>query len=236
MMAAYPWVGGIMLYDDEVNIRPDLPDLLDMLGEEARRHDLVYRGFFKSGKKYMTRELFQRFYDAGFRYLCTGAESAHPDVLRLVGKGATVADNTDFIRLCCEVGIKAKVCTQIGLPGETAETAETNRRWIMEMAERYGLSDFDVTITTPTSGTPLYENPEKFKDLISFNKAELESNTKACNYKGTPGQYHSYVETRGVHGEKGLTRAEIVAWRQYIEDSGRRAASLPALVGGKDDG
>lgn len=235
LVADYPWVGGIMLYDDEVNIRPDLEDLLDMLGEEHRRHDLVFRGFFKSGKKYMTRELFERFHRAGFRYLCTGAESGHPEVLKRVGKGATLEDNTDFVRLCREVGIKAKVFTQVGLPGETAATAEATAQWIERMAREHGLDDFDTSITTPTSGTPLFENPEKWKDLIRFDKAELESNVKACNYKGIPGQYQSFVETIGWDGSRGLSRAEIVEWRQRVEDRGRRAAGLAPLMA-KDDG
>lgn len=235
ILERYPWVGGVMLYDDEVNIRGDLHDLLDMLGEEHRRAGLVFRGFFKSGKKYMTRDLFARFHAAGFRYLCTGAESGHPEVLRRVGKGATLEDNTDFVRLCMETGIKAKVFTQVGLPGETDETAEATARWLESMASTYGLSDFDTSITTPTSGTPLFEQPEKFASLIRFDKAELESNVKACNYKGIPGQYQSFVETIGWDGSKGLSRSEIVAWRQRVEDRGRKAAGLAPLVA-KDDG
>lgn len=231
----YPWLGGVMFYDDEVNLRPDLDLFLSELEVASRRLDLRFRGFFKSGKKRLSLERLQAFKAAGFEHLCTGAEHADPGVLSLVGKGATVEDNTEFVRLCAVVGIKAKVFTQVGLPGESAESAEALARWLERMATDYGLSDFDVTITTPTAGTPLYEDPARFRDWIEFDRAELDADAEACNYKGVPGQYRSFVRTHGLHGRPGLERHEIVAWRQQVEDRGRRAAGLPPLVA-KDDG
>ncbi|MDP3766398.1 MAG: radical SAM protein, partial [Dehalococcoidia bacterium] len=181
--------------------------------------------------KYMTDALFEKLAAARFRYLCTGAESAHPEVLRLVGKGATVEDNTAFVRLCVRHGIKPKVFTMVGLPGESPESVEALARWLEQMAAD-GLSDADTTICTPTSGTPLFEQADKWlaSGLISFDKAELQSNDEAVNYKGIPGQYKSYVSTPT------LSREEIVRSRDLVERRFRKAARLPALVGGKDDG
>ena len=232
VLARYPYINAFMNYADEINIRTDFDEMLGTYKKLHREMGIVWRGFFKSGRRWMTDDLFARMADAGIRYLCTGAESAHPAVLKLVGKGATVEDNTAFVRLCVKHGIKPKVFTMVGLPAESPESVEALATWLEAMAAD-GLSDADTTICTPTSGTPLFEESEKWlkTGLISFDKAELVSNNESVNYKGAVGQYKSFVSTPT------LSRAALVRARAMVERRFRKAAGLAPLgVSGKDDG
>lgn len=218
----YGW-RAFMFYDDEINLRPDfLTDFLPML----RSENVIWRAFFKNGKNLTTDEVFRSMAEAGCVQMCTGAEAADPKILKDIRKGATVEDNTAFVRLCVKHGIKPKVFTQIGLPGETPETVEALRNWLVRMAEE-GLNDADVSITTPYEGTPIFESPEKYD--IRFDKSELDFSKDVVLYKGIPGEYVSWVS------HPRLTPDDIVRARQWVEDEFRKAAGLKPLLA-KDDG
>jgi anaerobic magnesium-protoporphyrin IX monomethyl ester cyclase len=214
---------GIMFYDDEINLRPDFYDsFLPMLTKQ----NIVWRAFFKNGRTLTTEKVFEAMAASGCVSICTGAESADAGILKGIKKGATLEDNTNFIKYAIKHGIKPKVFTQVGLPGETPETIKALRDWLVRMSNE-GLADADVSITTPYEGTPLYESPEKFD--IQFDKSELNYAKDVVLYKGVPGEYKSYV------WHKNLTRRDLVDARQWVEDEFRSAAGLKPLLA-KDDG
>lgn len=216
-------IRAFMFYDDEINLRPDFEsEFLSMLKEEG----VIWRAFFKNGKNLTTEAIFKKMAESGCVQMCTGAESADPKILKDIRKGATVEDNTAFVRLCVKYGIKPKVFTQVGLPGETPETIETLRAWLVQMASE-GLDDADVSITTPYEGTPIFESPEKHN--IKYNKEELDYSKDVVLYKGVPGEYKSFV----WHDR--LSQNDLVAARQHVEDAFRKAAGLKPLLA-KDDG
>jgi anaerobic magnesium-protoporphyrin IX monomethyl ester cyclase len=217
--SAYGW-RAVMAYDDEINLRPDFTtEFLPMMKDSG----FIWRAFFKGGRNMTRPEVFEQMAGSGCVELCTGAETADPAMLKAIKKGATLEDNTAFVELCVKNGIGPKVFTQVGLPGETPETIEKLRAWLVAMAER-GLKDADVTITTPGPGTPIYDHPEHHN--IHFDKSDIAA---GANYKGIPGEYVSHV------WHDGLTPADLVAARQYVEDSFRKAAGLRPLLA-KDDG
>jgi p-methyltransferase len=213
----------IMFYDDEINLRPDFTtEFLPMLKEEG----ITWRAFFKNGRNLTNDETFKAMAESGCVQLCTGAESANVKILKDIKKGATKDDNTAFVRLCVKNGIKPKVFTQVGLPGENRETIKELRDWLVAMANE-GLNDADVSITTPYEGTPIYEEPEKHN--IKFDKAKLDYANDVVLYKGVPGEYKSYV------WNDDLSKDDIVNARQWVEDEFRSAAGLLPLLA-KDDG
>jgi radical SAM superfamily enzyme YgiQ (UPF0313 family) len=218
----YGW-RGIMFYDDEINLRKDfITGFLPAL----KSQNIVWRAFFKSGKSLIKDEYFRDMRDSGCVQLCTGAESANDGILKTIGKGASKEDNTNFVKYCIKNGIKPKVFCQVGLPGETPDTIQELRDWLVEMAQ-VGLVDADVSITTPYEGAPIYETPEKYN--IKFDKNELDYSSKLILYKGTPGEYKSYVH------HDNITADELVLARQWVEDEFRSAANLKPLLA-KDDG
>jgi radical SAM superfamily enzyme YgiQ (UPF0313 family) len=212
-----------MFYDDEINLRPDFRDeFLPML----RKEQVIWRAFFKNGTRLTEESVFEAMAAAGCVELCTGAEAADPKILRDIKKGASVEDNSRFVRLCVKYGIRPKVFTQVGLPGETPETIEALRAWLIAMAAE-GLSDADVSITTPYEGTPIFDEPEKHN--IGFDKEGLDFSKDVVLYKGVPGEYKAHV------WHPGLTPEDLVRARQSIEDDFRKAAGLRPLLA-KDDG
>ena len=228
----YPWVGSIMFYDDEVNMRRDFMHFLHAIGEAGNYGDrLLYRGFFKCGKNLVRRDIFQAMKLAGFHTLCTGAESANPNRLARMGKGASIEDNTNFIALCAEVGINVKLFTMVAHPGETWESVRELRDWLVRMVDiangRISV-DADVTILTPTRNTPIWDHPERYPDLI-FDRETLDFGKDLIHYKGKPGEYKAIVRTPA------MTSDELVQARQWVEDEFRKTAGLAPLAA-KDDG
>lgn len=218
----YDW-RAIMFYDDEINLRPDFTtEFLPMLRAEG----VLWRAFFKNGKRLTTDAVFEAMAASGCVQLCTGAEAADAQILKDIKKGASLEDNTAFVRLCVKHGIKPKVFTQVGLPGESPETVQALRDWLVQMASE-GLDDADVSITTPYEGTPIYDEPEKHK--IHFNKEEIDFSKDVVLYKGVPGEYRSFV----WHDR--LSATDLVAARDWVEREFRSAAGLKPLLA-KDDG
>lgn len=216
----YGW-RGLQIYDDEVNLRKDfLGEFLPMLKDE----EVIWRAFYKNGPKLTQEHFFKEMAESGCVYLCTGVESGDPEVLKNTRKGATLENNTDFVRYCTKYGIKSKCFLQVGLPGECPESIQKTRDWLVKMVSE-GLTDADVSITTPYEGTPLMN-----EDLnIHFDREELDYSKNMILYKGVPGEYKSYV------WHDNLTREDIVKARQWVEDEFRKARGLPPLVE-KDDG
>ena len=208
----------IMFYDDEINLRPDFQtEFLPML----RSSGIIWRAFFKGGKNLTNERVFEEMSSAGCVQLCTGAESADENILKKINKKTSVDDNTNFVKYCVKNSIKPKVFTQVGLPGETNESIKKLRNWLVSMVDE-GLSDADVSITTPFEGTPIYENPDEYE--IHFNKSSLDYSREAIGYKTSPNEYKSHV------WHDSLSQSDIVSARQWIEDEFRSAAGLGRLV------
>jgi radical SAM superfamily enzyme YgiQ (UPF0313 family) len=215
----YGW-HAVMAYDDEINLRPDFTtEFLPMM----RASGFIWRAFFKNGKNLTRPEVFGQMAASGCVQLCTGAESANAQILKDIRKGATREHNTAFVDYCVKYGIEPKVFTQVGLPGETPESVQELRDWIVNDLAPRGLRDFDVTITTPMAGTPIMDEPEKHN--IHFDKGKV----KLGLYKTIPGVYQA-----GVWHDR-LTQEQLVTARQWVEDEGRKAIGLKPLLA-KDDG
>jgi radical SAM superfamily enzyme YgiQ (UPF0313 family) len=213
-------IRAVMAYDDEINLRPDFTtEFLPMMKSSG----FIWRAFFKNGKNLTRPEVFEAMANAGCVQLCTGAESANATILKDIRKGATKEHNTLFVEHCVKNGIEPKVFTQVGLPGETPESVQELRDWIVNDLAPRGLRDFDVTITTPMAGTPIYDEPDKHK--INFDKEKVRLGL----YKTIPGEYHAGVWHERLSGE------QLVAARQWVEDEGRKAIGLKPLLA-KDDG
>lgn len=221
-------ITSIMDYSDEVNLyggggQPffDWMNMLERSGIER------WRAFFKAGKseRLMSEKMIKRMAETGCHQVCVGAESGAPRVLAQIGKGATVEDNTNFVRWCVKHGISPKCFIQVGLPFETKETVEETRNWLVAMAQS-GLRHIDVAITTPFEGSPIREHPEKFD--LTWDESELSRAAREGWGRGRPGEYVAWSNPSA------LTRQELVDARYYLDREFAKAAGLPLEV--RDDG
>jgi radical SAM superfamily enzyme YgiQ (UPF0313 family) len=214
-------VKGVMLYDDELNVNKGLVSLMRGIANTGIEWRL--RGFVKA--ELFTEEQAESMYDAGFRWLLCGFESAHPRILRNINKKATLADNTRMLRIAHKHDLKVKALMSLGHPGESEETILATKDWLLQEKP----DDFDATVITEYPGTPYWDQSVCLEEPVykyTFNGDALYSKNvdfavEEAFYKGTPGEYTSFVWTDYISAEK------LVAMRDELEAEVRVKLGIP---------
>ena len=221
---------GFMFYDDELNVNKNmvglmnaLADLQDAVGQEFR-----FRGFVKS--ELFTEEQATAMYRAGFRWLLSGFESGSPRILQNINKKATLDDNTRAVEVAKRAGLKVKALMSVGHPAESEQTTRETQEWLLEVQPE----EFDCTVITAYPGTPYYDEalPHSTdagvwtytyaKNGDRLHAFDIDFLVVADYYKGDPnGGYRAFVYTDF------LTSEDLVARRNWIENSVRSALQLP---------
>jgi len=220
-------VTGFMLYDDELNVNPQLVELMNLIVSTQRRLGVEFRlrGFIKA--ELFTEEQAEAMYRAGFRWLLVGFESGHERILTNIQKQATLADNTRCIAIARRHGLKVKALMSVGHPGESEETVRATQDWLMSVKP----DDFDATLITTYPGTPYYDEAEETRPGVwtyryektgdRLHSLEVDYLSVADYYKGVPGHYRSYVFTDHLNGE------ELVGLRDELESQVRAQLDIP---------
>jgi radical SAM superfamily enzyme YgiQ (UPF0313 family) len=169
-------------------------------------------------------------YAAGFRWLLIGFESGAPSILTNINKKATRDDNTRCLEIAARTGLKVKALMSVGHPGESPDTVQATRDWLVETKP----ADFDVTIITTYPGTPYYDESVPHASMpdvwtYTYKKTgdrlhayDVDYTRVAEYYKGNPeGGYHAYVFTDA------LGARELVDARDHIERDVRAALGIP---------
>ncbi|HAM34809.1 MAG TPA: hypothetical protein DEB40_00820 [Elusimicrobia bacterium] len=221
---------GFMLYDDELNVNPQMVALMNAVAAAQQEAGVEFRlrGFVKA--ELFNDEQAQAMRRAGFRWILAGFESGSPRILRNMNKKATSQDNTRCVEIARRHGLKVKALMSLGHPGETRQTALETKRWLLEARP----DDFDVTIITTYPGTPYYDLAVPHagqKDIWVYTydgtgdrlySREIDFMEVADYYKGDPeGGYRSYVHTDE------LSPADIVSLRDAIEREVRQELGIP---------
>jgi radical SAM superfamily enzyme YgiQ (UPF0313 family) len=223
-------VTGFMFYDDELNVNREMVSLMRGIREAQERLGVEWRlrGFAKA--ELFTAEQAREMYAAGFRWLLIGFESGAPGILTNINKKATREDNTRCLELAATAGLKVKALMSIGHPGESPETVQATRDWLIATKP----ADFDVTIITTYPGTPYYDEAvrhESIPDVWTYTYAKTGDRLHAYDvdytrvaeyYKGNPdGGYHAYVFTDALNAQ------QLVDARDYVERDVRSALGIP---------
>lgn len=217
---------GIMFYDDELNVNPKMVELMNGISNLGLQ--LKLRGFIKS--QLFTDEQAEAMVCAGFKWILVGFESGSPRILENINKKATREENTRCMEIAKRHGLKVKALMSIGHPGETEDTVNETKQWLLETKP----DDFDATIITTYPGTPYYDHAIRDKEnpgvwtytypktgdrLHSF---ELDFTEIADYYKGKPdGGYQSYVYTDD------LSATDLVRLRDSLERNVREVLCIP---------
>lgn len=222
-------VKGIMYYDDELNVNPKMIELMSAMTKAQQQLGVTFRqrGFIKS--QLFTDQQAESMYEAGFRWILVGFESGSPRILENINKKATRDENTRCVEIARRHGLKVKALMSMGHPGESHETVEQTKDWLLEMKP----DDFDMTIITTYPGTPYYDHALKHPDkadvwTYTYTKTgdqlhayELDFTEVADYYKGKVGDYHSYVYTDHLSAE------DMVRLRDKLEQEVRLKLSIP---------
>ncbi|MFC1678616.1 B12-binding domain-containing radical SAM protein [Elusimicrobiota bacterium] len=96
--------------------------------------------------------------EAGCSELGVGVESGSQQILDIMNKKTRVDDNTRCRELCRKVGILFKAFIIIGCPGETLETFQKTRSWLLKNRP----DKYSIFVFTPYPGTPFFKDKAKF--------------------------------------------------------------------------
>lgn len=180
------------------------------LMELHRKYNMIWRCFLRSdiinnqgGYDYL-KEL----RDGGLVEIFVGVESASNVIKDNIHKRTTIEQDTNIVQWCKDLGIRCKTSFILGLPGESMETMEETRRWILE----HRPDRVQVGRLIPFPGTPLTKHPENY-DLIVERNVDDD-----WFYMGRNDMHHSFV------GTSHLTTQEIDAFwhklNQELEQEG----------------
>jgi len=101
-------------------------------------------------------------YESGCKEIGFGVETADDEVLKLINKGESVEEHERAIKLAKQNNLRVKIFMMAGLPLESWETIEKNKRFI----EKTQPDKVIVTLFTPYPGSDAYRFPEKYKIKI----------------------------------------------------------------------
>jgi len=178
---------------------------------ELKKLNIVYR--CNGNSRNNTLEDFQILYDSGCREIAFGIESGSQLILDKIHKGTTVEDNKKAIQNAKKAGLIVKAFLMIGSPGESADTIEETKRFMLEaQPDQYTLFNF-----VPLPGCDIWNNPDKYDIKIVNNDFKNYFNIAGHNEGGL------VVETET------LKTHDIARLRQEL------LASLPEQKGQKQD-
>ena len=148
---------GIQFYDDILPINK--PRTLKILEGLAERN-FIWRCFLRTDviAKQGGYEYLKQMRDAGLVEVLAGIESADNRIKRNITKGTTIEQDTEALLWCKDLGIKFKASLILGLPGETRESMEKSKEWIL----KYRPDRADVNILIPFPGTPIVKRSEDY--------------------------------------------------------------------------
>ena len=146
--------------DDNFTLHPSFEDLCHALKELHIVYKCHTRSDILSPLKAQLMKM------SGCEECGLGVESADDKVLQINKKHEIAEQHKEAIRILKSCGIRAKTYWMAGLPGETDETLELNKRFMQEtQPEKWTLSCF-----TPYPGCEIYNHPEKFGiEIINKN-------------------------------------------------------------------
>jgi anaerobic magnesium-protoporphyrin IX monomethyl ester cyclase len=217
---------GFMFLDDELNVNKNYMELLGaIIGLQAMYGvEFRLRGLLKS--ELVTDGMASAMYMAGFRQVLIGFESGSDRILRNIQKHATVEQNSRCVDILGRHGIRVKALMSFGHAGESIETVEATRDWLLEVRP----DDFDVTIITVYPGTPYYDDAvEEPAGVWTYTAAngdrlyqkDVDQRATVNFYKGVPYSYQSFVWTDQVSSE------DLVRYRDDVESDVRSRLGIP---------
>ena len=220
-------VSAAMAYDDELNVNPKMVELMNAIAKLGTDLSVNFklRGFIKS--QLFTDEQAEAMYRAGFRWILVGFESGSERILENINKKATRAENTRCMEIARRNGLKVKALMSIGHAGESAETVQATKDWLLEVKP----DDFDCTIISTYPGTPYFDQAIERtpgiwtytcpKSRDTLHSREIDYSEEAQYYKGKVGEYVSYVHTDSLTGE------DLVKLRDALESDVRAKLGIP---------
>ncbi len=183
--------GALLYYDDILPLHKKRTLELMKL---HRKYDMIWRCFLRSDiiNKQGGYDYFRELRDGGLVEVFVGVESASDVIKNNIHKGTTINQDTNIVKWCKELGIRCKTSFILGLPGESIESMQETRRWILENRP----DRVQVGRLIPFPGTPLFKNIQEYDIKVESNIPD------DWFYMGRNEFNHSFVSTSNVTVEE----------------------------------
>lgn len=179
--------GALLYYDDILPLNKKRT--LEIM-KLHRKYGMIWRCFLRSDiiNKQGGYEYLKAMRDGGLVEVFVGVESASNVIKSNITKKTTIEQDTNIVNWCRELNIRCKTSFILGLPGETKETMEETRKWILDnRPERV-----QVGRLIPFPGTPITRNPQNYD--IKMERTVDED----WFYMGMNDFNHSFVSTSNL--------------------------------------
>lgn len=159
--------GAIHFFDD---ILPLHKGRMIDISRNLKAREFIWRCFFRVDiiSQY-GKDFLKMMHASGLREALVGVESGSQELLDTIHKNTTVEQNTVVRQWCREVGIRFKASVILGLPGESWETMEMTKRWVLENRP----DKVNLCIFIPFTGTPIAKSTEASRRRV-YGKEDPE--------------------------------------------------------------
>lgn len=177
----------IAFYDD---IKPLNKNRMTKELEILRKYGMIWRCFLRSDiiNNHGGYDYLKEMRDGGLVEIFVGVESASNEIKNNITKKTTIEQDTNIVKWCKELGIRCKVSLILGLPGESMETMQETRRWILETRP----DRVQIGRLIPFPGTPLFKNIQNYDIKVEHNIPD------DWFYAGHNNMNHSFVSTSNL--------------------------------------
>ena len=182
---------GLFYYDD---ILPLSKKRTVEIMKLHRQYNMIWRCFLRSDiiNNQGGREYLEQMRDGGLVEIFVGVESASNVIKNNITKKTTIEQDTKIVEWCKALGIRCKTSFILGLPGESKETMEETRKWILE----HRPDRVQVGRLIPFKGTPLADHPERYD--LTYETIPPDD----WFYSGYNDRNHSFVSTSNLTVEQ----------------------------------
>ena len=153
----------VRIYDDVLTIRADR---CRRIADIMQNYGLRFRG--NTRVNLTDRSLFNYLAAKGCVELGFGCEHGSAKMLKLMQKGTTPEKNTEGIHMAQDAGMVAKAYLMLGFPGETPETVEELKDWIIRTRPTACAWNF----FQPYPGSDVWNHPENYGVQLPDNAFE----------------------------------------------------------------
>ena len=196
----------IRISDDNIMASPErLYDVCRLLRTAGVRWRASVRVSNASG------EVYEEMADSGCVEISFGVESADPEVLRVIGKGSSVAQTELSIARASMAGLHVRMLMMMGTPGERPETLLLNKQFVQKFPDAVA----SLAIFYPFPGTQIHQNPSRYGCVLRESE-----DSNICAFRPNGSTPEANIDIVGGLSKDELTE-QFLEMRQFLVERGQ---------------
>lgn len=151
-LAKNPGKGNVQFLDDNLLVNKER--IYELIGQiKIKGYDKLMTFSFQARGDNVDYKLLQDLYDAGFKSVFFGLETASERIMKIIKKDETVAQCVEAVKMAKKIGFYVSATFIYGLPGDT----HNDRMDCLKLSKELKLDMVRYNNATPYPGTELYD-------------------------------------------------------------------------------